>query len=121
MQPRSNIEWQKWAQDDPLYGIATRSGRERDGSNPWTLEEFYAYGATNWAEYYPQWQQYGVGRESCLEIGCGAGRVTRQLVQCFQSVYGVDVSSEMIALARANVPSANFVLVDGTSIPLDDD
>ena len=36
-----------------------------------------------------------------LEIGCGAGRVTRALAQIFGEVYGVDISGEMVRQARA--------------------
>jgi SAM-dependent methyltransferase len=120
MEPRSNVEWRKWAQDDPLYGIATRSERSRDGARPWTLPEFYEYGALNWSEYYPRWQRYGLNLEGCLEIGCGAGRITRQLAKCFGAVYGVDISPEMLAIARDNVAGPEFLVSDGLSIPLPD-
>ena len=36
-----------------------------------------------------------------LEIGCGAGRVTRALSNLFGEVHAVDVSGEMVARARA--------------------
>lgn len=36
-----------------------------------------------------------------LEIGCGAGRMTRPLSSLFGTVVAVDVSAEMIARARA--------------------
>jgi SAM-dependent methyltransferase len=120
VEPRSNVEWRKWAKDDPLYGIATRRERHRDGDRPWTLPEFYEYGALNWSEYYPQWRQYGVDSKGCLEIGCGAGRITRQLVHCFELVYGMDISPEMLKLAEGNVPGVKFLLSDGTRIPLPD-
>jgi SAM-dependent methyltransferase len=35
-----------------------------------------------------------------LEIGCGAGRMTRALAEVFGEVYAVDVSGEMIAKAK---------------------
>jgi len=35
-----------------------------------------------------------------LEIGCGAGRITRALSRIFGEVHGVDVSGEMVTLAR---------------------
>jgi ubiquinone/menaquinone biosynthesis C-methylase UbiE len=35
-----------------------------------------------------------------LEIGCGAGRVTRALARLFGEVHAVDVSGEMVRLAR---------------------
>ena len=40
-------------------------------------------------------------RMAVLEIGCGAGRVTRALAQVFGQVYGVDISGEMVRQARA--------------------
>jgi ubiquinone/menaquinone biosynthesis C-methylase UbiE len=120
MEPKSNVEWRKWAQDDPLYGISTRCGRSRNGTRPWTLPEFYEYGALNWSEYYPHWRKYGVDPKSCLEIGCGAGRITRQLVQCFESVYGMDVSPGMLRLAQESVTGPRYLLSNGSSIPLGD-
>jgi len=36
-----------------------------------------------------------------LEIGCGAGRVTRALAHLFGQVYAVDISGEMVRQARA--------------------
>ena len=36
-----------------------------------------------------------------LEIGCGAGRVTRALASVFGEVYAVDISGEMVRQARA--------------------
>jgi len=40
-------------------------------------------------------------RMTVLEIGCGAGRVTRALAGVFGQVYGVDISGEMVRQARA--------------------
>ena len=121
MQPASNIEWSKWAKDDPLYGIATCSERNKEGAHPWTLPEFYACGELNWNEYYPHWKRYGVNLESCLEIGCGAGRISRALAQCFGAVHAIDISPDMLALAQSNVPGPEYLLSDGSSVPLGDD
>ena len=38
-----------------------------------------------------------------LEIGCGAGRVTRAFARFFGAVYAVDISAEMVRLARRAV------------------
>jgi ubiquinone/menaquinone biosynthesis C-methylase UbiE len=117
---KSNVEWQQWAKYDPLYGIASRSGRGRQGEHPWTMEEFYEYGLVNWEEYFPRWSRYGIQQDSCVEIGCGAGRITRQLVQAFKSVYAVDISPDMLRLAQQNVREATFFLVDGVTLPFPD-
>lgn len=114
------MEWKKWAHHDPLYGIATRRGPSIQGARPWTLVEFYDYGALSWSEYYPRWCRYGLGQRSCVEIGCGARRITKQLVRCFGSVYGLDISSEMLKVAERNVAPAKFLLSDGSGIPLPD-
>lgn len=44
-----------------------------------------------------------------LEIGCGAGRMTRHLAQIFGHVHAVDVSGEMIAQARRRLTGASNV------------
>src|SRR4051794_26203508 len=35
-----------------------------------------------------------------LDFGCGAGRVTRALARVFGEVHGVDISGEMVGIAR---------------------
>ena len=56
---------------------------------------------------------------SVLDVGCGAGEPITQLLAKRFAVTGVDVSSEMIRLARANVPRASFVQSDVTSVEFD--
>ena len=57
---------------------------------------------------------------SVLDIGCGAGVPITQLLAKRFKVTGVDISSEMIRLARANVPRASLVQSDITSVEFDD-
>lgn len=119
----ANVEWRRWGEIDPLYGVCSWPGRRRTDSNPWTDEEFYILGAADWQDYLRQWEQYGVSRESCLEIGCGAGRMTRAMADYFQVVHAIDISPEMIAYARRYIhcDSAVFHISDGTTIPLPND
>jgi ubiquinone/menaquinone biosynthesis C-methylase UbiE len=119
---RSNTEWQQWGREDPLWGVATWAGKHKDGSSPWTEEEFYAVGESDFHDFLHQWQHYGVNRASCLEVGCGAGRLTKQLAATFDQVYAVDVSEDMIARARNAVgDNVQFSLVDGLHLPHSDD
>ena len=47
-----------------------------------------------------------------LDVGCGAGiPVARHLARMF-SLTGIDISSNMIALAKENVPTAKFAIAD---------
>jgi ubiquinone/menaquinone biosynthesis C-methylase UbiE len=52
---------------------------------------------------------------TCVEVGCGPGRMTGALAERFEHVVAVDVSSAMLEQARANVPAPNvrFQLVSG--------
>ncbi len=121
-EPASNIEWQSWGKLDPLYGVASLEGRNKRGNNPWTTEEFYNYGAKVWSEYIPHWERYGVNRQSCVEIGCGAGRMTKQLSIYFQKVYAVDVSTDMVEYARVQVDpeKVSFHVTNGCVLPMAD-
>lgn len=105
-----------------MYGVASLEGRNKRGKNPWTNEEFYAYGALVWSEYVVHWERYGVNRESCVEIGCGAGRMTKQLSAYFQQVHAVDVSREMVEYARAQVDPKRVTIhvTDGCVLPIPD-
>lgn len=54
-----------------------------------------------------------------LEIGCGAGRVTRALSGLFGEVYGVDISGEMVrqaAAALADRPGAHVLQNNGKDL-----
>ncbi|MCU1337714.1 MAG: Methyltransferase type 11 [Bryobacterales bacterium] len=54
-----------------------------------------------------------------LEIGCGPGRLMRPMSRHFAEIHGVDVSDEMIALARErlrDIPNAHPHATDGASL-----
>lgn len=54
-----------------------------------------------------------------LEIGCGAGRMTRHLARIFGHVHALDVSGEMIAQARrrlAGVENVSLYHTDGVGL-----
>src|SRR6476620_5701387 len=96
-QLQSNREWLFWGRHDPLYAVATRPGKQAGGPAPWTADEFLETGRLYFADVYRHWRQYGVGSEHCAEIGCGSGRVTRQLVAHFRRVTAQDVSPDQLA------------------------
>jgi ubiquinone/menaquinone biosynthesis C-methylase UbiE len=120
---KSNIEWEKWGERDPLYAVSTWKGKERGSPDAWTDAEFYELGRSDWADFLRQWQHYGLKVGSCVEIGCGAGRITKQLAQCFQSVTGLDVSQHQLDYARAHIDAANVTLKlsNGRNLPVEAD
>ena len=120
--PASNVEWTAWAQKDPLYAVATCPERNKDGMAPWSDDAFYALGKSDWEDFRARWEQYGLDRDSCVEIGCGAGRMTRQMVEHFGVVHAFDISEAMLEYARRNVSAKNveFRRTSGADLPVFD-
>lgn len=117
----SNIEWQRWGRDDPFYGVAAWPGRQRGGSNPWTAQGFYALGQSLWADFRKRWVAYGLDFGHVVDIGCGAGRLTKAMAADFERVIGVDVSDGMLDVARAQIvePNVELKLGDGINLPIE--
>lgn len=115
----SNTEWKRWGERDPLWAVSSWKGKQRGGTSAWTEQEFIELGRSDWADFLAQWRQYGIVSGSCIEIGCGAGRMTRHLAATFDKVFALDVSEGMLAKAKHVAPSANieFTLVGGLAIP----
>jgi SAM-dependent methyltransferase len=91
-------DWDSRARENARFYVNT----ER---SDWTDEEFFHSGERTVAEeILTDMINICQGREPAtmrvLEIGCGAGRVTRALSALFGEVYGVDISGEMIRQAR---------------------
>jgi len=116
---KSNIEWKKWGKEDPLWAVSTEPDKQKNGACPWTENEFYAQGESDWRDFVHHWRQYGLNEESCLEIGCGAGRITKQLATTFDQVHAVDVSEEMVICARKAIDGGNveFSVIEGLRLP----
>jgi ubiquinone/menaquinone biosynthesis C-methylase UbiE len=54
-----------------------------------------------------------------LEVGCGAGRVTKALASVFGEVHGMDISAEMIRLARQALrPCGNAIVYQNNGVDL---
>ena len=111
-------DWDERARENARYYVAT-------GSADWTDEAFFQTGRETVEQYIlNDLENICQGRppESLrvLEIGCGAGRVTRALADIFGEVHAVDVSGEMIQLARKSCAHrANVFLYQNNGKDLD--
>jgi len=56
-----------------------------------------------------------------LDIGCGEGRVTRDLRALGHRVVGVDVAPSMVAAARSIDPEGEYIQADAAALPFEDD
>ncbi len=94
---KMRADWDARAKENARYYVNT-------ANQDWTDEEFFASGQRTLAEeILTDMINICQGREPkkmrVLEIGCGAGRVTRALAGLFGEVHAVDVSGEMVAQA----------------------
>jgi SAM-dependent methyltransferase len=98
---RMRRDWDERARENARYYVAT-------GKQQWTDEEFFRSGESHVREQILNdminiCQGADPRQMRVLEIGCGAGRVTRALARVFGRVDGVDVSGEMLASARESL------------------
>lgn len=121
--PKSLEEWKIWGSHDPLWGVAAWAGKRKGDEQAWSDADFERLGAADWEDFWAHWLRYGVEPYRCLEIGCGAGRLTPHIAAIFEETIAVDVSEGMIARARERVKkqAIRFVLSDGTGIPAEDE
>jgi 2-polyprenyl-3-methyl-5-hydroxy-6-metoxy-1,4-benzoquinol methylase len=80
----------------------------------WSDEQFWLSGETTVTQYVlNDMGNICQGRRPAdmkvLDFGCGAGRVTRALAKAFGAVYGIDISGEMVGLARQALAAASNV------------
>ncbi len=117
IQKKMREDWDSRARENAFYYIASS---QRD----WSAADFFASGEDVVREQIlDDMSTVCQGRPPekmrVLEIGCGAGRVTRALARVFGEVHGVDVSGEMIALGRkllADCPNVYFHQNNGADL-----
>jgi SAM-dependent methyltransferase len=112
---RMREDWNARAREDAGYYVAFGRREQNDedffataaevvNSLEWELRRVPAAERTGW---------------QALEIGCGPGRLMKPMSRHFAAVHGVDVSDEMIALAREKLKGIENVFphaTDGASL-----
>lgn len=86
--------WEYAAHEDAFANILT--------SGQWTSEAFFANGEEEISRAMARLERLGITgpRRRALDFGCGPGRCSRALAQHYRRVDGVDISPEMIRLAK---------------------
>jgi SAM-dependent methyltransferase len=117
----SDSDWRYWGSKDPLFAVASWKGKQITSATPWTTNEFLKLGESDMTDVLLHWRQYGLISGRCVEVGCGAGRMTAPLLSAFSSVLGLDVSPEQLEKAKShlsnNLNRVTFQVVEGPSIP----
>jgi SAM-dependent methyltransferase len=106
--------WDKRAKENAYFFVDNRRGyRDQD------LEAFWAEGEKDLSGIIDLLGLEIAPSDTVLDIGCGPGRLTRALATRAAAVQGIDVSAEMVELARkhnATIENVTFIHGDGTSL-----
>jgi len=114
---RMRDDWNARAREDAGYYVAF-GRRDQDDA------EFYATATEMVTSLESELRRVPLserGSWRALEIGCGPGRLMRPMSRHFVEIDGVDVSDEMIAIARqrlSDLPNAHPHHTDGASLSL---
>ncbi|HEX5121806.1 MAG TPA: class I SAM-dependent methyltransferase [Rhodanobacteraceae bacterium] len=98
-----NRSWQHLGETDPYWSVLT-SPEYRGKPAPEQIARFFATGAAEVDRLGRALARNGLALGpadgTCVEYGCGIGRVTRHLATHFAQTIGVDISAAHLALAR---------------------
>lgn len=112
---RMRDDWNARAREDAGYYVAF-GRREQDDA------EFFATATETVNSLEGELKRVPASQRRdwrALEIGCGPGRLMRPMSRHFAEIHGVDVSDEMIRLAReklADIPHAHVHATDGARL-----
>jgi ubiquinone/menaquinone biosynthesis C-methylase UbiE len=108
-------DWDERARKDAFHYIAS-------WRKDWTEESFFQSGEEDYQQLVApvllrlRWEPQG---KAMLELGCGAGRMTRSFAQRCSRVYAFDISAEMLTHAKALLPGTSnidWILGNGTDL-----
>jgi len=110
---RMRADWNERAREDAHYYVAFGRRGQDDA-------EFFASAAPTVRVLEMELRRLE-GCAAALEIGCGPGRLIKPMSRYFETIHGVDVSDEMIRLAReklAGIANAHVHATSGADLSL---
>src|SRR4030095_4744229 len=94
--------WQYFGSTEPYYSVLT-SEQFLQSNIQNTKDAFYNTGKQDVMRLFNTLDRNGIDYslyKSCLEYGCGLGRVTRWLAEKFETVFGYDISQSHLQYAK---------------------
>ncbi len=95
--------WHQFGEEQPFWSVLT-APEYRGQPEEVAIDRFFASGKAEIERFQKTLARVGLslaGKRTCLEYGCGLGRVTRHLAPHFDRITGVDISAAHLAKARA--------------------
>lgn len=106
--------WEKLGKTEPYWSVLTceRFKSEDITSNQ---DDFYSSGKENVETFFATLLRNGIkpaDYETCIEYGCGVGRITAALANKFSKVTAYDISSSHLRIAREYISQSNLKNVE---------
>ena len=111
---RIHKEWEELGERDPYWSVVTQPHYHLDQFDA-HKEQFYSSGNYISEIFLAALRRNNINynnMNSCLEVGCGVGRVTSFLAKAFPKVIAADISSSHLELARKYLEEQNVTNVD---------
>jgi SAM-dependent methyltransferase len=102
--------WENLGETEPYWSVLS-SDQFKSARIEVTRSEFYNSGRDNVETLFKTLDRNGIDTTSlktCLEYGCGLGRVTYWLAKSFDSVIGYDISKSHLRLAKQYLDEAGI-------------
>ena len=100
---RIHQSWESLGKDQPFWSVLTQ-GIYRQDQFVEHKQSFYDSGSEACSTFLATLRRNSVnfkGMEVCLEVGCGVGRVTKELSKQFPKVIAADISAPHLELANS--------------------
>lgn len=111
---RIHQEWEFLGEKDPYWSVVTQPHYHLDQFEG-HREEFYASGKYSADIFLAALRRNNINynhMQTCMEVGCGVGRVTTHLSPHFPKVIATDISMHHIELATQHIASQNITNVE---------
>lgn len=107
--------WERFGKEDPHWSVLSAEQFRKEKIDA-SLAEFYESGELDAELIDHTLSRNGLtikNVDSCIEIGCGLGRITKWLSGKFKYIYAYDISDNHLRLAREhqkenNIPNVDF-------------
>jgi len=110
---RIQNQWRALGETEPHWSVLSHE-KFKSKNLVSTVEEFYSSGkdTANLIDEFFARAALPIPKGTCLELGCGVGRVTRYLAHKFSRVYAVDISKGNLAVAARHLTEGKVNNVD---------
>jgi 2-polyprenyl-3-methyl-5-hydroxy-6-metoxy-1,4-benzoquinol methylase len=104
---RVRKQWSKLGESEPYWSVLTEDKFRLTNMTGSNLDEFYSSGARDASaiKMFEERTSFTVNKGTCLELGCGVGRVTRHLAKLFDTVIAVDISPANLQICADHLES----------------